>query len=552
MARLLGFPFRPVRVLRLGEVTVALVLAGAAIVSFGGVAQAAPPGSFGQSAPDGNLASVTGGPQASANAVATDGSGRIVAAGNVSSGASAIALARYNRDGSLDKTFGEGGKVATYVGRRQFVIVDAVAIDSSGRIVVAGTRETATSAFLVARYKPNGRLDPTFGNGGKVTTHIAGDFGHGLAVAIDPAGRIIVAGYACGSIYGGSTCFALARYEPNGSLDSTFGSGGTVTTAIGFEARAAAVAVDSQGRIIAAGSSGETATPPSSFALARYDPNGSLDPAFGTGGTVSTGFGPGCSAVANALANDSSGRIVLAGSRFCSGSGTDFALARYDANGSLDPTFGSGGTVATPGGAASALAIDSQGRIVAAGAGAQGNPSSFHLARYMPTGALDPTFGTGGEVMTDIDPHRNDLVAGLAIDSGGRIVAAGSTCTCFFTNVPFFSDFALARYTPTGALDATFGKGGKVTTGFPPNTAIAKAKIEAKRHKARFEFRAIGGSTGFQCRLRSKKHKSPKFEPCRSPKTYKKLQAGKYTFEVRALGRAGPDLSPAKRRFRIR
>src|SRR5438034_25654 len=194
-----------------------------------------------------------------------------------------------------------------------------------------------------------------------------------------------------------------------------------------------------------------------------------------------------------------------------------FALARYDPDGSLDPTFGDGGKQLLGGCAgtvgagmsANAVAIDPAGRIVLAGSC---SVSTFALARYNSDGSLDPTFGSGGFVTTQFagGSGAGDAFS-IAIDPSGRIVAAGFA----------FPPFALARYTPAGALDPTFGSGGLVTT-LRPTTTIAKAKIRARKRTATFTFQATGPSTGLQCAFRPSRSRQPKFRTCRSPKTYRR------------------------------
>jgi len=196
----------------------------------------------------------------------------------------------------------------------------------------------AAAALPGAAVAAPGDLDTSFGTGGKVTT----DFGPGsnsaAAVAIQADATIVAAGSS------GSGHFALGRYNTDGSLDTSFGSGGKVTTEVGgiFEA-ASAVAIDANGKIVAAGG-----TAPSGFccqfALARYNSNGTLDTSFGSGGKVTTFFG--AIATASAVAIQTDGKIIAAGGKF-DPFGTGFALARYNSDGSLDTSFGSAGKVVT-------------------------------------------------------------------------------------------------------------------------------------------------------------------------------------------------------------
>jgi len=352
--------------------------------------------------------------------------------------------------GDLDSTFGTGGLVTT-----DFFGYDdeasAIAIDSQGRIVVAGpacvySGSNCNYCFALARYNIDGGLDSTFGTNGKVITDRYRDYDKVHAIAIDSQGRIIVAGDS-----------SLARYDSDGNLDTTFGTGGMMT----IESDAAfALTIDSQDRIISAGCSWSYANGNYDFDLARYNNNGSLDNTFGTNGRVATDFG-GTNDYAQAIAIDSSGKIVVAGH----GSYSFFAVARYNNNGSLDNTFGTNGRVTTDfpehDNAACAIAIDSQGRTVAAGyTDVPIDGYEFALARYDTDGNLDTTFGTKGTVTTDFSGN-NDVVYGIAIDSSGKIVVTGYSWindnNC---------DFALARYNNDGSLDSPFGTDGRVTTDF--------------------------------------------------------------------------------------
>ena len=223
-----------------------------------------------------------------------------------------------------------------------------------------------------------GDLDPTFGIGGKVTTGIGTD-DYGYAVAIQADGKLVVAGETNNGI---NYDFALVRYNANGTLDATFGTGGKVTTAVGTSDGAAyALAIQADGKLVVAGATNNGIN--YDVALVRYNANGTLDATFGTGGKVTTAIGTLDYAYALAVRPD--GKLVAAGETF-NGSTADFALARYNANGTLDPTFGTNGTVKTAIGtrddAASALAIQADGKLVAAGETDNGTNYDFALARY--------------------------------------------------------------------------------------------------------------------------------------------------------------------------
>jgi uncharacterized delta-60 repeat protein len=385
----------------------------------------------------GKVTTAIGTSHENAYAVAIQGDGKIVAAGYSVIGSKAdFALARYNSDGGLDTGFGTGGKVTTAIGAGNDYAY-AVAIQVDGKIVVAGSSNNGgNDDFALARYNIDGSLDTGFGTGGKVTTAIGSSTDCANAVAIQGDGKIVVAGKAAN---GSDGDFALARYNSDGSLDTGFGTGGKVTTNIGtYSDIANAVAIQGDGKIVAAGYSISSNW---DFALVRYNSDGSLDTGFGTGGTVTTDIGTSSLDIANAVAIQGDGKIVAAGG---ANTGTlDFALARYNSDGSLDAGFGTGGKVTTAIGTgadlANAVAIQGDGKIVAAGKAANGGNDDFALARYNSDGSLDTGFGTGGKVTTAIGTS-NDWLQAVAIQGDGKIVVAGSS----YSGSNW--DFAVARY----------------------------------------------------------------------------------------------------------
>lgn len=377
-----------------------------------------------------------------------------------------------------------------------------------------------------------------------MTTHLGGrnDDASASAVAIDGSGRIVIAGEAF-SVHRGSSQLAVARYKPNGSLDSSFGTGGIVETDLGSRyALGTSMALDRSGKIVVGGEVAEVAA-----FIARYERNGRLDTTFGSGGEAKPPmFVPGL----DALAIDSLGRIIAAGN---SAAGFHFALARYDANGALDPSFGSDGAVTSEfGSGLSAVAVAPSNAIIAAGVASFPSPygepyNEFALARFASDGSLDPGFGSAGEVSTDFGLGGEGAAANdVAIDSSGGVVAAG-TVTINFEGGDH--RLALASYNPNGSLDTTFGSGGLVATAFPPETSIDKVSIDHARRRATFTF--TGGSWLFRCRLLSPRKSKPNFRNCASPKTYVGLTPSRYTFEVRAVGAGGPDPTPARKKFEI-
>jgi uncharacterized delta-60 repeat protein len=388
----------------------------------------------------------------------------------LANGPNLLAQPVYAADGDLDPTFGSGGKVTTdFNGKRDGAY--ALAIQSDGKLVAAGYEYNADATsidFALARYNANGTLDGSFGSGGKVTTDFNGNTDWAQALAIQSDGKIVAAGWLYNAA--GTTDFALARYNANGTLDGSFGSGGKVTTDFnGGNDTANALAIQSDGKIVVAGSGSTGAAERPDFALARYNANGTLDGSFGSGGKVTTDFN-GRIDGAFALAIQSDGKLVAAGfADNAAGTSSDSALARYNANGTLDGSFGSGGKVTTDfngkDDSANALGIQSDSKIVAGGSAsnAAGTFTVFALARYNANGTLDASFGSGGKVTTAFTGHF-DVALALAIQSDSKLVAAGLAA-----NAEVTTDFALARYNANGTLDGSFGSSGKVTTDFNGN-----------------------------------------------------------------------------------
>jgi uncharacterized delta-60 repeat protein len=393
-----------------------------------------------------------------ANAVVLQKDEKIVVAGGNSGN---FAVARYNPDGGLDTSFGNGGRVITAFGNNRSS-AHALALQSDGKIVVAGAVMSSVtgSDFALARYNTDGSLDTSFDGDGKVTTHIS-DISNGNesanAVAIQPAdGKII----AAGSTENSSTRadFALARYNMDGSLDTSFDGDGKVVTAFFSDLNEGinSVALQPDGRIVAAGS----------FVLARYNLDGSLDTKFGNGGSGFVLFG----ATASDVALQPDGKIVIV--TFSSAEFSRFVVARYTPEGSLDGSFGTGGIVITNLGdftASRALALQSDGKIVVFG----DNALFFLLARYNSNGTLDTGFGNNGIESTQISNAFGCNGFDVAIQPGdGKIVAVGVS-----RSIPLGADFAMARYHEKGSLDISFDDDGIVTTDWPGGPDVCNAVV---------------------------------------------------------------------------
>ena len=382
-----------------------------------------------------------------------DPSGRILVAGSAFAASTKkdFAVARYDAGGSLDATFGGGdGVVTTNFATGSYDEALDVSVDAAGSVVVAGTSTTGTqSDVAVARYLDDGSLDAAFDGDGKVVTDVGGGADAGNALAITADDGVVVAG---GAFTGSTTDFAAVRYTAAGALDASFDGDGIVTTDfVGGNDVATGIAVDAGGNYVVGGSA-ENGTNKDDFALARYDASGALDPTLDADGkVVTTGNDQ-----ARDLAIDATGRIVLAGSAF-TGSTLDFALLRFRANGSIDTTFGTHGRVTTAIGTGSdvaeAVAIDGNGTIVAAGSAASGTERDIAVARYTPNGTPLRIFGTGGTIATNIGP--SDSGRDVAFDASGDILVAG------YATTDANADFATLRYLGTGLrTDATIRRPG--------------------------------------------------------------------------------------------
>lgn len=260
-----------------------------------------------------------------AQAVGIQANGKIVLGGSSENGSTDHGLARLNSDGTLDTSFGVGGRVMTDLFFGSYEDIQALLIQSDGGIVVAGSVQgNSPEDFAVVRYTSAGDLDTTFSGDGIATT----DFGFGSrdrasSLAIQSDGKLLVAGY---SDVGGDRDVAIARYLVNGALDTSFDGDGMLLSdfSSGQDDRARDVAVRADGRIVVAGAS-RTSSEDYDFVLAIYMPDGSLETAFNGTGWTSTDFGQGSNDNASALALQSDGKVVIAGS-----TGDDFAMARYE------------------------------------------------------------------------------------------------------------------------------------------------------------------------------------------------------------------------------
>jgi uncharacterized delta-60 repeat protein len=367
-----------------------------------------------------------------ASGVAVAPTGKIVVAGY---SAEKFAVARYLMNGNLDTTFDGDGKVLTAVSAILWPNDRAysVLVQPNGRVVVGGDTWTGVDFdhdFALVRYNGDGSLDTTFGGDGKVTTSFSNDEDWIRAMALQADGKIVAVGR---SLYPN----VLVRYTADGSLDASFDGDGRVATPINPRA----VAMQADGRILVGGTLSEQ------FAVTRYNADGSLDTGFGGDGTVNTEIVAGAEASVSSIAVQADGRILVAGSVGYGEGLADFALARFNADGSPDTAFDGDGKL-TIGfsfeeSGVAGIGVQADGRIVVSGAGRDASGASgFLLARLNVNGSLDTTFSGDGKLVT-VFGAEGHYGGSLALMPDGRIVLAGTSA----------GDFAVARYLPGGIPD---------------------------------------------------------------------------------------------------
>ncbi|HEU5132779.1 MAG TPA: hypothetical protein VFT26_11770, partial [Pyrinomonadaceae bacterium] len=388
-----------------------------------------------------------------------------------------FALARYTSDGRPDTSFGNGGSLTTSFGGT-FAAASAIMVQPDGKIVVAGTADFNSRVpnsgldFAMARYHANGSLDASFGDAGKVVFDFFGSFDQANAAALQADGKIIVVGSASYDSFNRDIGFALTRFNSDGSTDFGFGTGGKqITDFFDAGAKANGIVLQQDGRFVVAGTASNSATRPvaTDFALARYNSDGSLDSSFGIGGETSVPFADSATEQANALVLAPDGKIIVAGTAFKTFSTPpDFALRRYNSDGSIDTSFGVDGAITTDfaGGTdnAQAVAIQANGNVVAAGRAFRSD-FDLSLARYINDvapviDATPPTAPTNLAATFNTSTNAIDLSWTAATDNvavtGYRVFRDGGTLPIQTVNGTTFSDNAesgIHRYWVT-AIDA--------------------------------------------------------------------------------------------------
>lgn len=394
--------------------------------------------------------------------VVAQNDGRIVLVGGATIGTDRdLALVRFGADGVLDPTFGGAGKVRTNVGRGDDLISSAILLDD-GRVLATGaTFNGSLFEFLTLRLTPSLDLDPTFGKAGVVRSRDINrdDYSaRGNGIAVQPDGKIVIGGAI-------ELSHAVVRLSSEGAPDTTFGKGGTAHSGNGTGA-GRSFALQSDGKLVVAGGSYDQ-----NFGIARFTTTGKPD-AFGLVGVVETSFGG--RAQANAVAIQKDQKLVVVGERYLPdvGASRDWAAARYLPDGSLDASFdGDGKLLLDLGGddVASAIALQSDGKLLFAGRRQAGDVASFVVARYSSAGVPDATFGVAGRVTSPVgtrgDVHR------LSVQADGSIVLLGCAVSAQREGT------VLSRLRPDGSPDAAFGTAGTSFSAAPLGARCGRAML---------------------------------------------------------------------------
>lgn len=334
---------------------------------------------------------------------------------------------------------------------------DQEVVTADGKRLVVSTNENASGNidFALLRYNKDGSLDASFGNLGKVTTDIAQGNDTSISLTVQADGKILVVGWFDGI----AEDIALVRYNPNGSLDTSFSGDGKVTTDLStnvFEThdRGMSITTQKDGKILVAGSS---LYHNFDFALVRYNPNGSLDTSFSGDGKLTTDFNNSYD-VANHVKVLADSKILVLGSSYSSvGKGFDFALVRYNSDGSLDTSFSTDGRLTTDisgwNDLASNVAVQADGKYLVVGNSQPAGSSYTDIAivRYNSDGSLDTSFGKNGKVITNLSPDGDDSADSVTIQADGKILVIGTSHYHTTTNV-----FTMVRYNSNGTIDKSF------------------------------------------------------------------------------------------------
>jgi len=394
----------------------------------------------------------------------SESGGKIIITGNLSLAGEGgfpmrLMIMRLTVNGTPDADFDSDGLVTVDFGADMSTGKDCVFLSDGNILVLGDFSTTAGFDLAVLRVLPDGSLDATFDTDGIVTSNLGFDQQYPESLTLLSDGFIATAQVMNPSAGNGD--IALVRYNSNGGLVNSFSGDGILISYYmkGTSSDVLAVATQPDGKVIAAGKGYNESTNAYALSVARFNTNGSLDQSFGDAGVASVYFDPNIQTV-TAVALQSDGTIV-AGGNVETTLGTDFAIARFTSAGVPDANFGTDGKIIYDFDGydyLSSLAVQSDGNILAVGGT---STSNFSIVRFLPNGTVDANFGTDGKVIIDFYGETDDANA-VKVQTDGKIIVAGET---YNTDIANYS-FAAVRLTSAGALDNTFGTGGKAVIDF--------------------------------------------------------------------------------------
>lgn len=387
-----------------------------------------------------------------ANGVAVQSDGKIIVVGYTSTAATQAdyAVTRLHPDGTFDATFGVGGKINLNLLNTD--IAEKVIIDNDGKIYVGGTSGGTSiysgDNFTVVRLNSNGSIDTTYGNNGKAVVSFSGNYNFFNNMTLQSDGKLLVCGKNTVDTTGNYSDFAVARFNADGTLDFDFSNDGKLTLNIRNEDVATALMVEASGNIIVAG------TGSSQACFARYFSDGTLDTSFGTAGKINVSIANLSTTIYDAKMQ-SDGKIVVTGYSFDNNNGGyNSLIARFEANGTLDTTYGTNGYTIKDIDTASedqniALLLQPDGKAITCGRVYTGGTYYFSVLRFTTTGVFDTTFSNDGILLTSFGTSWN-FGMGLSLQPDGKLVVVG-----YYDDT--VDDIAIARYhTGVSLANATF------------------------------------------------------------------------------------------------
>jgi uncharacterized delta-60 repeat protein len=381
--------------------------------------------------------------------------------------------------GTLDTTFGTNGKITAQLSTGN-CSANTVLVQPDGKVIAAGYANTSAGTsndFALARFNPDGSPDNSFNGNGKALVDFNSNADHCTAMVLQPDKKIIVAGFTFSDALD-THVFAIARLNVDGSLDTTFGDNGKVLAAYGLTAFCSSIALQPDGKILVAGHAYMPIVQSNHFLVARFNPDGSADESFGNNGETTTRVGNG-SALAKSVAIQPDGKILLGG--FTMNEQTwhwESALVRLNADGFPDHDFGDNGqaiqAIAGIDFTVNGMALQPDGKIVLAGyAGTGPSDNQFTLVRFLEDGTIDGLFADNGILISAVSPQNNQ--ASTVLVDNGRIIVGG------FANQGSGDLFALACYGPNGSSDPDFGNQGIALTDFSVADAIKAIALQPDR-----------------------------------------------------------------------